>query len=420
MSRDVMIRVEGLGKKYVIGHQTERESYIALRDVLARNTRNLWRTTTDIIKGRPSIAGDEIEDFWALRDISFQVERGEVVGVIGRNGAGKSTLLKVLSRITEPTEGRVEIRGRVSSLLEVGTGFHPELTGRENIYLNGAILGMTHAETRRKFDQIVAFAEVERFLDTPVKRFSSGMYVRLAFAVAAHLEPEILIIDEVLAVGDAEFQKKCLGKMGEVAGEGRTVLFVSHNMTAVQALCRRGIMLSGGRLVQAGGMHEVIAAYISEPPRTARRAGAIKIQPGLSLEGVEVDPVVESGAAARLDLVFSASERGALFECAVLICTRRGDRVALIDPRESGQFPVSFHPGRFTVSIDISRLPLVEGAYTIGLIVNSDRTWNEFPEVADLKIVAGRSDRVAQIGPEWRGVVELDTSTNVELEPCGS
>ena len=216
MAEDVVIRAEGLGKKYVIGHAAERERYVALRDVLARGARNLWRKTAGMARGRAIVAGDTVEEFWALKDVSFEVKRGEVLGIIGRNGAGKSTLLKILSRITEPSEGRVTINGRVASLLEVGTGFHPELTGRENIYLNGAILGMTRAEIRRKFDEIVAFAEVEKFLDTPVKRYSCGMYVRLAFAVAAHLEPEILIVDEVLAVGDAEFQKKCLGKMSEV------------------------------------------------------------------------------------------------------------------------------------------------------------------------------------------------------------
>ena len=197
----------------------------------SRGAHNLWRKAADMARGRAIVAGDTVEEFWALKDVSFEVKRGEVLGIIGRNGAGKSTLLKILSRITEPSEGRVTINGRVASLLEVGTGFHPELTGRENIYLNGAILGMTRAEIRRKFDEIVAFAEVEKFLDTPVKRYSSGMYVRLAFAVAAHLEPEILVVDEVLAVGDAEFQKKCLGKMDEVSRrEGRTVLFVSHNI----------------------------------------------------------------------------------------------------------------------------------------------------------------------------------------------
>src|SRR5207244_3345082 len=202
------------------------------------------------------------EDFWALKDVSFEVRQGEVIGIIGRNGAGKSTLLKILSRITDPTEGRVTINGRVASLLEVGTGFHPELTGRENIYLNGAILGMTRAEIGRKFDEIVAFAEVEKFLDTPVKRYSSGMYVRLAFAVAAHLEPEILVVDEVLAVGDAEFQKKCLGKMSTVASGGRTVLFVSHNLTAIESLCHSCIALQRGRIFTRGSPTDVLDKYL--------------------------------------------------------------------------------------------------------------------------------------------------------------
>jgi lipopolysaccharide transport system ATP-binding protein len=246
MADDVVIRAEGLGKKYMIGHAAERERYVALRDVLARGAHSFWRKTADMARGRVIMAGDTVEEFWALKDVSFEVKRGEVLGIIGRNGAGKSTLLKILSRITEPSEGRVTIRGRVASLLEVGTGFHPELTGRENIYLNGAILSMTRAEIRRKFDEIVDFAEVEKFLDTPVKRYSSGMYVRLAFAVAAHLEPEILVVDEVVAVGDVEFQKKCLGKMSEIAGGGRTVLFVSHNMAAVGILCPSSLSDLGG------------------------------------------------------------------------------------------------------------------------------------------------------------------------------
>ncbi|MFN3523675.1 MAG: ABC transporter ATP-binding protein [Phenylobacterium sp.] len=259
-----IISARGLGKKYLIGHQHERERYVALRDVLARSARGFARTVRDTLAGRAMVAGDEVEEFWALRDVDFDIRRGDVVGVIGRNGAGKSTLLKVLSRITEPSEGRVEIRGRVASLLEVGTGFHPELTGRENIFLNGAILGMTRAEIRRKFDEIVAFAEVERFLDTPVKRYSSGMYVRLAFAVAAHLEPEILVIDEVLAVGDAEFQKKCLGKMSEVADGGRTVLFVSHNVGALLAICKSGIVLRSGQVVASGTIREAVEHYRAE------------------------------------------------------------------------------------------------------------------------------------------------------------
>jgi ABC-type polysaccharide/polyol phosphate transport system ATPase subunit len=258
---DVVIRAEGLGKKYLIGHQAPAERYVALRDVIGRTARGFLRTARDTLRGRQLVAGEEIEEFWALRDVSFEVRRGEVMGIIGRNGAGKSTLLKVLSRITEPSAGRVEIRGRVASLLEVGTGFHQELTGRENIYLNGAILGMSRAEISAKFDEIVAFAEVERFLDTPVKRYSSGMYMRLAFAVAAHLEPEILVIDEVLAVGDAEFQRKCLGKMQDVAGHGRTVLFVSHNMGAIAKLCGSGLLLEQGRLLSTDRISAVIGTY---------------------------------------------------------------------------------------------------------------------------------------------------------------
>src|SRR5260221_1421224 len=252
MCADIAIAVTEPGNSFFVGPQAGgSERYTALRDVIARHPRSLARKTRDMWRGGPIVQGDEVEEFWALGEVSFQVRRGDVVGVIGRNGAGKSTLLKLLSRITEPTEGRIEIRGRVASLLEVGTGFHPELTGRENIYLNGAILGMTRAEIRLKFDEIVDFAEVERFLDTPVKRYSSGMYVRLAFAVAAHLEPEILVVDEVLAVGDAEFQKKCLGKMSEVAGGGRTVLFVSHNLAAILRLCGPAVWLADGVIARA-------------------------------------------------------------------------------------------------------------------------------------------------------------------------
>ncbi len=262
MTADVVIRAEGLGKKYVIGHQSTKR-VPTLRDAIVRGVNGFARTTREILQGKPIIAGDEVEEFWALKNVSFEIRRGDVVGVIGRNGAGKSTLLKVLSRITEPTEGRVEIRGRVASLLEVGTGFHPELSGRENIYLNGAILGMTRAEIKQKFDEIVAFAEVEQFLDTPVKRYSSGMYVRLAFAVAAHLEPEILVVDEVLAVGDAEFQRKCIGKMQDVAGHGRTVLFVSHNLSTISTLCLRALHLSKGKLFFDGVTKDSIRSYLS-------------------------------------------------------------------------------------------------------------------------------------------------------------
>ncbi|MFL6212851.1 MAG: ABC transporter ATP-binding protein [Blastocatellia bacterium] len=269
---DVIIRAENLGKKYRIRHQHERQRYVALRDVFTDKLLAPWRWmqgrsangSGDGASHSASAAHPKAEDFWALKDISFEIMQGEVVGIIGRNGAGKSTLLKILSRITEPTEGRVRIRGRVASLLEVGTGFHPELTGRENIYLNGAILGMTRAEIKSKFDEIVAFAEVERFLDTPVKRYSSGMYVRLAFAVAAHLEPEILIVDEVLAVGDTEFQKKCLGKMEKVSQSGRTVLFVSHNMSVICDLCSRALLVDRGSIVMSGSSAEVTNRYLND------------------------------------------------------------------------------------------------------------------------------------------------------------
>lgn len=257
------IKVENLSKKYIIGHQ-KQEKYTALRDVIANGAKGLRSRLTSPFTRNPSLIADPThEEFWALKDVSFDIQQGDRVGIIGSNGAGKSTLLKVLSRITEPTSGRVNINGRVASLLEVGTGFHPELTGRENIFLNGAILGMSKADIKKNFDEIVAFSEVEKFLDTPVKRYSSGMYVRLAFAVAAHLEPEILIVDEVLAVGDAQFQKKCLGKMQNVSSEGRTVLFVSHNMGAVKSLCSRAIMLNQGQVTMDSDVNSTVEKYLS-------------------------------------------------------------------------------------------------------------------------------------------------------------
>lgn len=259
-----IIKVENLSKKYILSHQ-QQESYTALRDVITNKVKAAGRKMLHPFTLHHSPSTDSNEDFWALKDVSFEIEQGDRVGIIGRNGAGKSTLLKILSRITEPTGGKIGINGRVASLLEVGTGFHPELTGRENIYLNGAILGMTRIEIKQKFDEIVAFAEVEKFLDTPVKHFSSGMYVRLAFAVAAHLEPEILLVDEVLAVGDTSFQKKCLGKMEDVSkSEGRTVLFVSHNLTAVQNFCDKTIYLHKGLIKDFGHTHTVVDHYLND------------------------------------------------------------------------------------------------------------------------------------------------------------
>lgn len=264
-SSEIAISVEDLSKRYTITQKAERaHGPKSFRESIRAKASRAGGRGLDLLRGRTSSTHGDVAQFWALKDVSFEVKRGEVIGIIGRNGAGKSTLLKVLSRITEPTAGRVRIRGRVASLLEVGTGFHPELTGRENIFLNGAILGMSRQEIRARFDEIVAFAETEKFLDTPVKRYSSGMYVRLAFAVAAHIDPEILIVDEVLAVGDIGFQRKCLGKMKEVAGShGRTVLFVSHSMPAIEQLCSSGLMLADGRVEVRGSVAETIARYIS-------------------------------------------------------------------------------------------------------------------------------------------------------------
>ncbi len=258
---NIAIKVEGLGKKYTIKHE-KQEPYKTFQDVLLNSGKKI---ITSLNPFREKTIEDETtEEFWALKDVNFEINKGDKVGIIGRNGAGKSTLLKVLSRITEPTTGKIHINGRIASLLEVGTGFHPELTGRENIFLNGAILGMSRAEIKAKFDEIVAFAEVEKFLDTPVKRYSSGMYVRLAFSVAAHLEPEILVVDEVLAVGDAEFQKKCLGKMGEVSEEGRTVIFVSHNMNAIEQLCDTALLMEHGELKAFGyNVASLIRQYLN-------------------------------------------------------------------------------------------------------------------------------------------------------------
>src|SRR6476659_4807334 len=253
----VAISVENLSKCYRIASQRDaHQKTTSLREELARFVTlplRHWKKVNRVQAG---------EEFWALRNVSFEVEQGDVLGIIGRNGAGKSTLLKILSRITKPTTGRARLRGRLGSLLEVGTGFNPELSGRDNVFLNGAILGMPRAEIKRRFDEIVGFAEVERFIDTPVKHYSSGMYLRLAFAVAAHLEPEILLVDEVLAVGDAQFQRKSLGKMGEVAAEGRTVLFVSHNLAIIQALCKRTVLLERGQIVEDGPSREVVASYL--------------------------------------------------------------------------------------------------------------------------------------------------------------
>lgn len=270
-----MISISNLGKAYTIGKHVERARYNLVSDSISQFFKQSVKKVKDVVQGRELIQGTTTEDFWALRDLNLEIEKGEVLGIIGRNCAGKSTLLKILSRITEPSEGRVRLRGRVASLLEVGTGFHPELTGRENVFLNGAILGMSRREIRQKFDEIVDFADVRQFVDTPVKRYSSGMYVRLAFSVAAHLDPEVLIVDEVLAVGDASFQEKCMGKMKEVSKSAkRTILFVSHNMQTIQSLCSRAVLLERGTMKSEGAPSAVIKQYFAD---TAANSGTVKL-----------------------------------------------------------------------------------------------------------------------------------------------
>jgi lipopolysaccharide transport system ATP-binding protein len=381
MAEDIVIRAEGLGKKYVIGHAAEREwhGHVTLRDTLVRSAHNLWRKATGLARGRAIVAGDSIEEFWALKDISFEVHRGEVLGIIGRNGAGKSTLLKILSRITEPTEGRVAIHGRVSSLLEVGTGFHPELTGRENVYLNGAILGMTRGEIRRKFDEIVTFAEIEKFLDTPVKRYSSGMYVRLAFAVAAHLAPEILVVDEVLAVGDAEFQKKCLGKMSNVASGGRTVLFVSHNMTAIESLCDWCIGLQSGKIFMRGPTTDVLDDYLGsghtvkgelDLTTTTHREGLGPLRfARISLYDGHGELIDRPRVGQRLEvrLRFSGSDptrRAA--RVSVVFATNRGITLFICDTESAHKESVRIG-GNDALRLTIPELPLSAGTYSLRL-----------------------------------------------------
>jgi lipopolysaccharide transport system ATP-binding protein len=421
MADDVVIRAEGLGKKYVIGHMAERERYVALRDELVRGAHNLWRKTADMMRGHAIVAGDTVREFWALKDVGFEVKRSEVLGIIGRDGAGKSTLLKILSRITEPTEGRVTINGRVASLLEVGTGFHPELTGRENIYLNGAILGMTRAEIRRKFDEIVEFAGVERFLDTPVKRYSSGMYVRLAFAVAAHLEPEILVVDEVLAVGDAEFQKKCLGKMSNVASGGRTVLFVSHNLTAIESLCRSCILLESGKILAAGPPADVLDDYLGSrhtvkgevdlSTLTDREgAGPLRFARITLADGRgRIIDRPRAGESLEIYLRFSGSDptRKAA-RVAVAFATGRGVTLFICDTESAHQSNTKI--GRDdSLRLKIPELPLSAGTYRLRLFLERGGIIEDWIK-DDLEIEVGDGDFFGSgqnTPPSWQGQVVL-------------
>ena len=367
MAGDVVIRAEGLGKRYDLGHMAQRERYVALRDVLVRGASGVFRRTAGMLRGRAIIPGDSVEEFWALRDIGFEVKRGDVLGIVGRNGAGKSTLLKILSRITEPSEGRVTIKGRVASLLEVGTGFHPELTGRENIFLNGAILGMTRDEIRRKFDEIVAFAEIEKFLDTPVKRYSSGMYVRLAFAVAAHLEPEILVIDEVLAVGDAEFQRKCLGKMGEVSRrQGRTVLFVSHNMGAVVSLCGSAMLLDAGRVVSAGNAERVVQSYVAAVLETGRiEFPACPDRPCITSVSIDAEGLREGNLSAAIE--FSSPYRISRPIGGIVISTPSGAPIWGSNGRFHGNEALDASADRGVLTCRSTGIPLIPSSYLVSV-----------------------------------------------------
>jgi lipopolysaccharide transport system ATP-binding protein len=401
---NLAIRAEGLSKQYRLG---ERAGYGALRDALTRAVQAPFRRARD---RRPSTPRQWI---WALQDVSFEIASGEIVGVIGRNGSGKSTLLKVLARITDPTRGRAAVYGRVGSLLEVGTGFHPELTGRENIFVNGAILGMKRTEIARKFDEIVAFAEVDRFIDTPVKFYSSGMQMRLAFAVAAHLEPELLLIDEVLAVGDTAFQKKCLGKMGDVARGGRTVLFVSHDLTAVQVLCGRALWLRQGRLEGMGPVHEQIAAYLAD----TRTAGPLAVDRALRLStGLElarfgfVPSPVASGDPADFEVVLESREPSRIHELAVLVHDAAGRRVGVIDFRHAGApFDVNAG-GRLALRAHLPSLPLVEGEYRIGLSLRNQQAHDILYDLVTLEVSMPAGLEFVPYQAAIRGVVAFDYS----------
>jgi homopolymeric O-antigen transport system ATP-binding protein len=380
---DIAIRVDGLGKQYHIGR---RERYRTLRDTLTGAATALFRKARTLFHGPDREKEEAPSDLiWALKDVSFEVPRGSVVGVIGRNGAGKSTLLKVLSRITEPTEGRVEIHGRVGSLLEVGTGFHSELSGRENIFLNGAILGMKRAEIQRKFDDIVAFAEIDKFIDTPVKHYSSGMYMRLAFAVAAHLEPEILIVDEVLAVGDAEFQKKCLGKMGDVAKEGRTVLFVSHNLTVIRNIAPRSLLLQAGALVCDRDTDTVVARYqrhamadasgaqsrgviFQAPPEPLDKFRLLSVQ----ILGPDDHPVemISTWDHVKFRIRFHAPTHTSSVAVEFRVRTTDGVPVLRCSTRPHSNVMICAHPGSNTVDCEFPCWPLASGKHLIAIMLS--------------------------------------------------
>jgi lipopolysaccharide transport system ATP-binding protein len=390
---DPIITVDQLSKRYVIGHQRGKGD--GLRHAIEQAARHpvAW------LKDRSRKVKGKKEEFWALKNVTFQINRGEVVGILGRNGAGKSTLLKILSRITEPTTGRIHLKGRVASLLEVGTGFHQELTGRENIYLNGAILGMKRAEIRRKFDEIVAFSEVEKFLDTPVKRYSSGMYVRLAFAVAAHLEPEILIVDEVLAVGDAAFQNKCLGKMREVARGGRTVMFVSHNMESVRRLCSRGILIHDGTVRMDNDIDQVLDAYsssLAQPATTVlhnRNLGLTVFDIRLRNQDDQICSVFRPGDDLMVELNYEVNGSIDLPQFIIAIQSFNGTCFTanmLLDGRRPAVLQ-----GRGRVACIFKSIPLLPQSYTVQLAIfaknGKDRIIN-FQDVSNFTVSCNLTD----------------------------
>jgi lipopolysaccharide transport system ATP-binding protein len=358
---DVAVTLTDVGKRYRIAHE---------RNMDGRLSESITESIRGLLPGRRSGRSTSTETFWALRGIDIEIERGEVLGIVGRNGAGKTTLLKILSRITEPTTGRVVLRGQVSSLLEVGTGFHMELTGRENIYLSGAILGMRRADIRRRFDEIVAFSEVERFLDTPVKRYSSGMLVRLGFAVAAHLEPDILVVDEVLAVGDAAFRRKCLDKMEDVSHGGRTVLFVSHSMPAIEALCTRGILLEQGSIGVIGTARDIADAYAQVA--TANRAVAIADRTDREGSGrmriVAIDSAMRTGVESTLRLTYEGESGLRNVEIVAGLYTERAEGVASLSTKTTMSTFQSLPPSGTLVCV-IPHMPLVAGAYSVSFTV---------------------------------------------------
>jgi lipopolysaccharide transport system ATP-binding protein len=387
---ELAIGVEDLSKSYLLGHKSHQQGKHSstLRDVIAHEVRGFARNAIDVLRGRQVVQGDEVEEFWALKDVSFEVKQGEALGIIGRNGSGKSTLLKILSRITEPTKGRITLRGRVSSLLEVGTGFHPELTGRENIFLNGAILGMTQREIRKKYDEIVAFADVEKFLDTPVKRYSSGMFVRLAFAVAAHLEPEILIVDEVLAVGDAEFQQKCLGKMDDVARrEGRTVLFVSHNIEAILKLCSRAVLLNSGRVVVNGPVKQALGAYLdaqilseriidlSTKPRRSDLLGNAKLFEIAA--GDNNNWAIDFGEPLIFEILVESSIFVDNIELGIGLFSARGFEAASWTNKCS-RVSLPLRSGRNVFRVEYQDMAILPGQYTLGIGLRSGRGLEDY------------------------------------------